>query len=239
MSRNKKPLIGVLPLYDSTKKSIWMYPGYTDGIIEAGGIPLVLSLLETEDDIDEIADRLDGFVFSGGQDVDPQYYREPVLKYSNELYPPRDRLETKLLNVVIKRNKPIFGVCRGLQLINVALGGSLYQDINEQMDRDIQILHEQQTNFEYPVHDVWIQKNTQLHDILGTDKIRVNSMHHQGISVLSPKLMATAYSDDGLVEAIEIPEITFGLAVQWHPEFLWREDEKTLNLFKTFVDASR
>lgn len=239
MKSYQKPLIGVLALYDSNKKSIWMYPGYTEGITTAGGIPVILSWMNGEADVEEIADRLDGFVFSGGQDVDPELYGEPVLKYSNEIFSPRDTFEKKLINAVIARNKPIFGVCRGLQLINVVMGGSLYQDINKQMVRDVQMLHFQQTNFECPVHDITIQKNTQLYDIVGVEKMRVNSMHHQGIAVLSSRLLATAHSDDGLVEAIEIPEISFGLAVQWHPEFLWRDDEKTLNIFKAFVEASR
>lgn len=234
-----KPLIGILPLYDSNKQSLWMYPGYTEGITKAGGIPVILSMLNQADDIETVADRLDGFLFSGGQDVDPQQYGEFLLKYCNEIYPPRDNLEIKLLEAVMKRDKPVLGVCRGLQLINVALGGRLYQDIDSQMKRDLQIQHFQQNNYEYSVHEVSIEKNSMLHEIIGIDAIRVNSMHHQGISHLAPRLMATAFSNDRLVEAIEIPEITFGLAVQWHPEFLWRNDEKSLNLFQAFVEASR
>ena len=131
MSAEKKPLIGILPLYDSVKKSLWMFPGYPEGITAAGGIPVILSILNQNEDIEAIADRLDGFVFSGGQDVDPLHYGEALLKYSNEIYPPRDQLELQLLRAVMARDKPIFGVCRGLQLINVALGGTLYQDINK------------------------------------------------------------------------------------------------------------
>jgi len=107
------------------------------------------------------------------------------------------------------------------------------------MDREPHILHDQLTNFENPVHQVTIEKGTQLFEIMGMEKVRVNSMHHQGIDCLSPKLLATARSDDGLIEAIEIPELTFGLAVQWHPEFLWKEEESSLNLFKAFVESSR
>lgn len=239
MKSDKKPLIAVLPLYDSLKKSIWMYPGYPEGIAAAGGIPVILSLMTKDEDIEAIAERLDGFIFSGGQDVDPLQYGEPLLKYSGEIYPPRDDLELRLLKAVIKRNKPILGVCRGLQLINVALGGTLYQDINKQMKRDYQIQHFQQNNYEYPVHEVTIGNNSILYEIMATDKIRVNSMHHQGIARLSHQLTATALSEDGLVEAAEIKEITFGLAVQWHPEFLWKNDEKTLKMFQVFVEAAK
>lgn len=239
MCTDKKPLIGILPLYDSIKKSLWMFPGYPEGITAAGGIPVILSILNRDEDIEAIADRLDGFVFSGGQDVDPQYYGEALLKYSNEIYPPRDQLELRLLRAVIARDKPIFGVCRGLQLINVALGGTLYQDINKQLKRDQPIQHFQQNNYEYPVHEVSIAANSRLYEIIGTETIRVNSMHHQAINRLAPQLIAAATSADGLVEAVEIRELRFGLAVQWHPEFLWQQDANTLKVLQAFVDACR
>ncbi|MBP8865399.1 MAG: gamma-glutamyl-gamma-aminobutyrate hydrolase family protein [Acetobacterium sp.] len=239
MSAEKKPLIGILPLYDSVKKSLWMFPGYPEGITAAGGIPVILSILNQNEDIEAIADRLDGFVFSGGQDVDPLHYGEALLKYSNEIYPPRDQLELQLLRAVMARDKPIFGVCRGLQLINVALGGTLYQDINKQLKRDQPIQHFQQNNYEYPVHEVNIATNSRLYEIIGTETIRVNSMHHQAIAHLSSQLIAAATSVDGLVEAVEIRDLCFGLAVQWHPEFLWRNDQNTMKVLSAFVDAAR
>lgn len=239
MCTDKKPLIGILPLYDSIKKSLWMFPGYPEGITAAGGIPVILSILNRDEDIEAIAERLDGFVFSGGQDVDPQHYGEALLKYSNEIYPPRDQLEMRLLRAVIARDKPIFGVCRGLQLINVALGGTLYQDINQQVKRELPIQHFQQNNYEFPVHVVSIATNSRLYEIIGTETIWVNSMHHQAIAHLSPQLLAAATSADGLVEAVEIPELRFGLAVQWHPEFLWQQDANTLKVLQAFVDACR
>ncbi len=137
------------------------------------------------------------------------------------------------------RDKPIFGVCRGLQLINVALGGTLYQDINKQLKRDQPIQHFQQNNYEYPVHEVNIATNSRLYEIIGTETIRVNSMHHQAIAHLSSQLIAAATSVDGLVEAVEIRDLCFGLAVQWHPEFLWRNDQNTMKVLSAFVDAAR
>lgn len=239
MSNNKKPLIGILPLYDSKQRSFWMFPGYINGVIAAGGLPIVLSVLSDLDDIKKISQTFDGFLFTGGQDVDPEYYGEPLLSCSNEIYPPRDFMEKNLLLNSLELNKPIFGVCRGLQFINVVLGGSLYQDIDTQMKRKIKLLHEQNKNYEEPMHDVFIEKGTRLYEIVKTEKMRVNTMHHQGISELSPQLLASARTMDGLIEAIEIPEIDFGLAVQWHPEFLWSKDERALNLFKAFIDACR
>ncbi|PKM45524.1 MAG: amidotransferase, partial [Firmicutes bacterium HGW-Firmicutes-6] len=150
-----------------------------------------------------------------------------------------DQLEMRLLRAVMDRDKPIFGVCRGLQLINVALGGTLYQDINKQVKRELPIQHFQQNNYEFPVHQVIVEKNSQLYDIIGTETIRVNSMHHQAIARLAPQLIATAASADGLVEAVEIRELSFGLAVQWHPEFLWQQDDNTLKILQAFVAAAR
>lgn len=239
MNNFKKPLIGILSLYDSTNKSLWMFPGYTEGITAAGGIPVILPMISDLKEIEELAYRLDGFLFSGGQDVDPAIYGQPLYTFCNEIYPPRDAMETLLLNAAITLDKPIFGVCRGLQFINAVLGGSLYQDIPEQMNRKSSILHEQLSNYENPIHDVVIESHSQLNDIMGIKKVPVNSMHHQGIDDLSPRLQAAARSEDGLIEAIEIPELTFGLAVQWHPEFLWRKEETNLNLFKAFVNAAK
>ena len=229
----------ILPLYDSIKKSLWMFPGYPEGITEAGGIPVILSILNRNEDIEAIAERLDGFVFSGGQDVDPLHYGEALLKYSNEIYPPRDQLELQLLRAVMARDKPIFGVCRGLQLINVALGGTLYQDINKQLKRDQPIQHFQQNNYEYPVHEVNIATNSRLYEIIGTETIRVNSMHHQAVKDLAPGLIASAYSPDHLIEALEMPGYPFFIGVQWHPEYLWEKQKEALRLFEAFAGACR
>lgn len=234
----KKPMIGVLPLYDCQKDSYWMLPGYFEGIMAAGGLPVMLPLLSTEEDLENFSDSLDGFLFTGGQDVDPEIYQKPVLEWCKEIYSPRDEMEVRLLKQVIAKDKPILGICRGLQLMNGVLGGSLFQDISQEMSRDIKVQHLQQHNYEFPIHDVKIERHSLLYKIIQEDCIRVNSIHHQGISELSPRVMGSAWSADGLIEAIEIRGMTFGLAVQWHPEFLFQKDGHALNLFKALVTAS-
>ncbi|MEI6101414.1 MAG: gamma-glutamyl-gamma-aminobutyrate hydrolase family protein, partial [Eubacteriales bacterium] len=129
----KKPVIGVLPLWDEEKSSIWMLPGYMQGIEAAGGIPVILSLTADSDALLYWAQNLDGFLFTGGQDVNPALYGEETLPVCGELCKERDRLEITLLRALIELGKPAFGICRGLQLFNVAMGGSLYQDIPAQM----------------------------------------------------------------------------------------------------------
>jgi putative glutamine amidotransferase len=235
----RKPMIGVLPLYDCQKNSYWMLPGYFEGITAAGGMPVMLPLVSAEEELAMICDSLDGFLFTGGQDVDPLIYDSPVMEWCREIYPPRDKMEVRLLKLIMTKDKPILGICRGLQLINGALGGRLFQDISQEMKRDVTVQHLQHHNYEFPIHDVKIQSDSLLYKILGKDSIRVNSIHHQGISELSPLVKAGACSDDGLIEAIEIPEMTFGLGVQWHPEFLFHKDDDALKLFRAFVDASK
>ncbi len=237
--KNKKPLIGVLPLYDGYRQNIWMYPGYTDAIVAVGGIPLVLTLLDHQEDIDELADQLDGFLFTGGQDIHPEEYGQKPLSFLGEFYPPRDFMEKQLLQAIIIRDKPVLGICRGMQLINTALGGTLFQDISKEMERELDLLHRQQGHYQFPVHSVSVKEDSLLQKIVKVKQLKVNSMHHQGVSLLSPRLLTNAISDDGLIEAVEIPELSFGLAVQWHPEFLWQESDQHLKLFEALIDASR
>lgn len=239
----KKPKIGVLPLYDTKQaskwNSIWIFPGYLNGILEASGMPLVLPLLEDEADIRALVNEFDGFLFTGGQDVDPALYNQEMTEYCNEVSPERDYMEAILFDEVRKQDKALFGVCRGLQFFNVALGGTLYQDLVAQKKDMEPIQHAQKTEFVFPVHDIEIKEGSKLFEIIGEKTIRVNSMHHQGIAELSPQLEATARAKDGLVEAVEIPDMTYGLAIQWHPEFLWPKRAYERDLFKAFVKAAR
>ena len=125
----EKPIIGVTPLWDEEKKSYWMLPGYLEGVKEAGAIPVILPLTTNGADIAQLADLCDGFLFTGGQDVDPQLYGEAMEPFCGELCPARDALEQELLRQALERDKPILGICRGIQFLNAALGGTLYQDL--------------------------------------------------------------------------------------------------------------
>ncbi len=236
-----KPKIGVLPLYDTKKNSkwnsIWMFPGYLEGIKAAGGMPMILPLLEDEEDIRDLVSCFDGFLFTGGHDIDPERYGQPMYSFCEEISPERDHMELILIDEIRKQDKPVLGVCRGLQLINVAFGGTLYQDLAKQKNNPNLLQHGQKTEFFYPVHDVDISEDSMLKAIVKEDSIRVNSMHHQGIDVLGEGVNAVARAADGVVEAIEVPDMKFCLAVQWHPEFLWSRRDHELNIFKSFVTA--
>lgn len=237
-----KPKIGVTPLYDTKRdskwNSIWMFPGYLNGLIEVGGMPIVLPLLSEEKDIRSLVNEFDGFLFTGGQDVDPILYGQEMTPFCSEISPERDYMEMILFDEVKKQNKALLGVCRGLQLFNVALGGTLYQDIITQKKDEAFVQHDQKTAFTVPVHNIEIVESSKLYNVFDQKIIRVNSMHHQGIADLSSQLEVTARAKDGMIEAVELPEMDFGLAIQWHPEFLWSQRTYEYNLFKVFVEAA-
>lgn len=228
-----KPIIGIVPLVDKQKDSYWMLPGYMNGIKKAGGIPVMLPLTEDTEDINSLMQKLDGVIFSGGQDIDPKLYQELNLSCS-ELCEKRDSMEVKLFKKVIEENKPAYGICRGLQLFNACLGGSLYQDIPTQLPSDVK--HVQKPPYDKAIHSVEIYKDTLLYDIVEEERLEVNSYHHQGIKDVAPSLEVMAVAPDGLVEAVYMPTKRFIMATQWHPEFSYKKDENSLKIFKAFVN---
>ncbi|WP_280771929.1 gamma-glutamyl-gamma-aminobutyrate hydrolase family protein [Salipaludibacillus daqingensis] len=231
-----KPMIGVLPLYDAAKDSYWMLPGYMKGLEETGGIPVMLPLTTNKEDIFDIAKSFDGFLFTGGQDVHPAMYGEEREIFCGETCTERDEMEKLLFNRLMELDKPVLGICRAIQLFNVLLGGTLYQDIPSQRKSDEVIAHKQHPPYDKPVHDIFIKKESLLHSIVKTDVMKVNSYHHQGIKTLSPHLTSIAKAPDDLIEAVSMRNKKFILAVQWHPEFSYKSDEHNFSLFKGFVE---
>ncbi|UQZ36904.1 amidotransferase [Paenibacillus sp. PK3_47] len=234
-----KPMIGVLPLYDDEKDSYWMLPGYMKAIEHEGGIPVMLPLTTDADTIAALAGTFDGFLFTGGHDINPELYDEQAEAFCGKLCGERDIMEVQLFNLAVELDKPAFGICRGLQLFNVAAGGSLYQDIPAQMDSLHKINHKQKPPYSRPEHSVHIQENSLLHNIVGTEVLQVNSYHHQGIKKLPDSLTAAATAEDGLIEAVVMENKTFILAVQWHPEFSYESDTNSQKLFSAFVNSCK
>lgn len=230
--------IGIVPLWDSEKDSLWMLPGYMEGVIAAGGLPVMMPLTSNTQIIEQLAGEFDGFLFTGGQDVSPELYNEEKSERCGECCEARDKMESLLFTEVLSRDKPVFGICRGIQLINALLGGTLYQDIPSQHPESSSITHRQCPPYDIPSHIVNIYHNTPLHALLGKDTINVNSYHHQAIKDLSPQLNAMASAEDGLVEAVYMPNRKFVWAVQWHPEYS-PKDTSSQQLFSAFVDSCR
>ena len=231
-----KPIIGVMPLWDDEKESIWMLPGYMDGIHQAGGIPVILPFSADETEIRRMSGLCDGFLFTGGHDVSPELYHEEPLRELISCCEVRDRMEAAYLHEAVSMNKPALGICRGIQLINAALGGKLYQDLPTQHPSDVE--HHQSPPYDIPVHDVAIVKDSPLYQCLKTGRLLVNSYHHQAVKTLAESLKVMAEAPDGTIEAVYMPGHCFLWAVQWHPEFSWRTDEHSRKIFKAFIESS-
>ena len=232
-----KPIIGVMPLWDDGRDSLWMLPGYLDGLRQAGGLPIVFPFTDDAGEIEQLTDLCAGFLLTGGQDVSPALYGEAAMEGVVSCCEKRDALETAVLRHAIARGKPVLGICRGIQLINAALGGTLYQDLPLQHPSPVE--HRQQPPYHRPAHEVSVLPDTPLYDLLRTERLSVNSYHHQAVRDLSAELKAMAVSPDGLTEAVWKPGHPFLWGVQWHPEFAYPTDGASRAIFARFVQAAR
>lgn len=233
----KKPVIGLIPLVDEGCDSLWMLPGYMNGISAAGGIGVMLPLTGQEDDLDEILSRFDGFLFTGGHDVAPSIYGQEKTELCGDLCPGRDTMEEKLLNLALAAGKPVLGICRGLQLMNAVLGGTLYQDLVKQFSDTTN--HRMAAPYGRAEHDVQVLPDTPFAAWGIPETIGVNSCHHQGIHNLAPRMAPMAVAPDGLVEAAYVPDAKFACAVQWHPEFFSVDHPVSHTIFQAFVGACK
>ncbi len=231
-----RPRIGVLPLYKNNGV-LWINPLYFGGVETAGGLPMLLPLSQEEALWDTYLDACDGFVFTGGQDVAPELYGEKKLPECCYQAPLRDQQELYMLRKLRHMNKPVLGICRGMQMMNVALGGSLYQDLPTQAPSSVS--HRQDKPYDLPHHQVKLQRDTLLYSILDTDTLSINSMHHQAVKSPGPDLTPSAFAPDGIVEAIELSGHPFFLGLQWHPEHMWQDYNSARKIWAAFVAACK
>ncbi len=232
-----KPVVGIMPLWDDEKDSLWMLPGYLDGISQAGGLPFIFPFSEDEEELKQLMRLCDGFVLTGGHDVSPDFYHEDPLPGLVSCCRKRDVMEKTVLRNAMENDQPVLGICRGIQLINVCLGGTLYQDIPLQCPSDVN--HHQPAPYDRPIHDVLVDPSSPLYDCLKVSRLPVNSCHHQAVKKLAKGLLPMAAAPDGLVEALYRPGSRFLWAVQWHPEFSYRADAFSRKIFSAFVDSMR
>ena len=236
-----RPIIGLTISIQSDEGKLYTPTSYTKAIIEAGGNPVMLNVTRDEEMIEQYAALVDGVLFSGGDDVDPATYGEEQIWGCGDIVPVRDDFEIKLLRTLLEKypEKPILGICRGTQVLNVAMGGTLYQDLRSQVEGCIR--HQQQQISRYASHVANIEPGSKLAEIYQGAKVMVNSFHHQAVKAVGDGLVITARASDGVVEGFEKPDHPYFVAVQWHPERLvehhYHPEHKPL--FKSFVDACR
>jgi len=234
-----QPIIGITTLEGKIPDglpAVMLAQAYIHAIMQAGGVPVLIPSMLAEGGWDVLYQRLDGIVFSGGGDIAPEHFNGEDHPRIAGIDPLRDSVELSLLRAAIDNGKPFLGICRGIQTVNVGLGGTLYEHLAEQFPREID--HAYPTTMRTQlVHEVKIEEGTRIAEVVGEPILKVNSLHHQGLKDIAPELRITGNAPDGLVEAVELPEHPFGLAVQWHPE--WLTDQKpTRALFKAFVEAA-
>ncbi len=234
------PIIGVTTYQGKDDKDlpiVALLRAYVDALIQAGGVPVLIPSSLSAETRQTLYGRIDGILFTGGGDMAvDRFGGEPHLRvYGVDVE--RDSIELSLLDALVHDKKPFLGICRGFQMVNVGLGGTLYTHIEDQMPGALK--HDYYPDFPrtYLAHKVKVDSGTRLVNILGEADLFVNSLHHQGVKDVSEALNPVAFAPDSLVEAVELPNHPFGIAVQWHPE--WLTDQlSTQRLFQAFVEAA-
>ena len=245
-----KPVIGITCNYDyrdavgiashmgaETQDWDFLASDYVSALLKAGGVPVIIPQCSKPEVLLDLLDRLDGILLSGGCDVDPACYGERVKSYCGTLIPRRDTEEILLVKAAYEKKMPILGICRGLQVMTVAFGGTLYQDLARENDAA------EHFTIMYPrnaiSHKIALKEDSRLREIFGKDSIGVNSFHHQGVKSIPANGRLAAEAADDVIEALEFTGgHPFTIGVQWHPEMMY-DSEEQLKLTRAFVDAAR
>jgi putative glutamine amidotransferase len=237
----KRPVIGITTTLEEQSRRHELWRAYPNAVEKAGGVPVFLPADDKYPHYEEYLSLVDGLLLSGGQDILPTFYgQEPWagLKETWPMCPSRDRFEIKIARLAVEREKPVLGLCRGLQLLNVAFGGDLWQDVSLLgTDPLRRVAHFQNLGPGWPCHKARLSEG-RLKGIFRGDFLMVNSLHHQAARWIPEELQATAIAEDGVVEALERQGPLFVVGVQWHPELLIRSDPRQLDLFQAFVEAA-
>jgi putative glutamine amidotransferase len=209
---------------------------YSQAVLHSGGAPVIIPAAQDPDSLSRILDSVQGLILSGGPDVHPKRFGEEPLAGLGEVDEALDSMELMAAGLALERDIPILAICRGIQVLNIALGGTLYQDIPSQVPDSL--CHNPKTDKAVTTHTVRIKAGSRLRRIIGKPEIWVNSKHHQALKDPAPGLVVTARARDGVIEAVEHPDKRYVIGVQWHPEGTWRDDAFSKKLILSFVRAA-
>jgi putative glutamine amidotransferase len=235
-----RPLIGIpcyAGIHEETHRPIYCgNRAYTHAVEAAGGVAVLIPLVHDTSILDVLVERLDGLLFAGGEDVQPSLYGEHPHHLLGAVDLHRDEIELALANWAIERDMPTLGICRGMQLLNVALGGSLYQDIGAQVESSFKHSHKDQPR-NWIAHTIEIEPGSQMERILGANEVWVNSLHHQAVKQPGKGVIISGHAEDGVAELLEVPNRRFMVAVQGHPEEIYTHETVWSRVFSAFVSA--
>ena len=230
-----RPIIGISAWPEEKSRWFFVPMDYVHAVQKAGGLPMILPFAEDETQAAEILERVDGLLLTGGVDTDPKYWGEEPCPEMGKIQPERDSSDLAMARVAMTRDMPLLGICRGHQVIAVAAGGSLYQDIPSQIPRCVK--HSQDAPRWYPTHTVRALPGSRVAGLL-SGSLRVNSFHHQSVKGVPEGFVTTAEAEDGVIEAIESTRHAFVVGVQWHPECMWAHSFNYDPLFRALIDAA-
>ena len=239
---NTYPIIGVSGSINDRETELFLMRSYSSALTASGAAPLLLSPDMNDGMLDACLERIDGLLLAGGNDMAPEIFGELPIAQLGEVNPLRDDFEMRIIPKAFALGMPIFGICRGIQSLNAAMGGTLWQDLPSQYrtrDQAAPIAHSQNRPGIYPSHPVAVEKDSLLYTLCGAEEISVNSFHHQAVRAVAPGFAASAHSPDGVIEAIEHPSHPFCLGVQWHPERYHDRKADSKCLFDAFSEAAR
>lgn len=233
----QSPVIGITSAHVEEEISTYPRQYYVQAIAQCGGTPLLLPVLAGGGAARRYLELVDGLLLSGGGDVEPRYFGQEPLRGTGKVYPERDSFEIELVRAALQQDMPVLAICRGIQVLNIAQGGDIYQDIYSQAPGVLE--HSQKIGRGFPWHKVDLVPDSRLSNVLGSVEVRVNSFHHQAVKTVAPGFEVSATAADGITEAIESNHHRFVIGVQWHPEAMAPSDPMALKLFESFVAASR
>lgn len=232
-----KPLIGLCCGTDSKRGSSFVARSYWQSVIAAGGLPYLLPPLEKKEQVEQMLQKLNGLILTGGPDVHPHYYQEEPCLGIGAVDRQRDSFELNCIEIALRKSLPLLAICRGVQILNIALGGNVYQDIKSVVPDVLE--HFQTAPGSIPWHRVSFSPHSLFARLHNAEQLAVNSFHHQAIKRVAPDLLAVGWSSDGIIEAVESEKYPFILGVQWHPERMAEHDREYLKEFSLLIEWAR